>query len=371
MSFFALMFKNLLRQRIRTGLTVLGISLGITTIVALGVVTSGFKQSAAQIIRVGGADFMVAQRGAADFTFSIVSEKDVTALDAYPGVERAEGVLVHVARVGANPFFLLMGRQAAGLAAAPPPLVEGSYWGPSAADEVLLGQRAAEDLGVRPGDQVAIEDRSFRVVGVYRTGKFLEDSGAYAPLRAVQRIASKSEVVSTVFVTARPGVDVATLADGIEKDFENLAVIVDAGDFGKVDQGLRMMDAANLAISVLAVGIGGIGVMNTMAMSVLERTREFGILRAVGWRGSRILRMVVGESVVLCVAASFVGAALGVIATRAILVVDMVRNIMQPHYTADIFVRALMVAVAVALLGAAYPAFRAVRLTPMEALRYE
>jgi putative ABC transport system permease protein len=287
MSFIALIIKNLVRQRIRTGLTILGISMGITTVVALGVVTSSLKESAGEIIRLGEADFMVAQEGAADLTFSLVDEN------------------------------------------------------------------------------------SFRVVGTYQTGSLWEDGGAYAPLATVQDMSAKSGVVTAVYITVKPGADAAAVADRIEDDFQNLVTIADVGEFGKVDQGVEFMDAANIAISVLAVGIGAIGVMNTMIMSVLERTREIGILRAVGWSGRRILRMIIGESLILCVIAAAVGAGLGVLATRAILLIDMVRNLLEPQYTLDIFIRGLVVAVVVALLGAVYPALRAVRLTPMEALRYE
>ena len=116
MSFVALIIKNLVRQRIRSGLTILGISMGITTVVALGVVTSSLKESAGEIIRMGDADFMVAQEGAADLTFSLVSEEDAASLAAYQGVARADGVLFHVVHVGSNPFFFMMGRDVADLA---------------------------------------------------------------------------------------------------------------------------------------------------------------------------------------------------------------------------------------------------------------
>src|SRR3970282_1475130 len=122
------------------------------------------------------------------------------------------------------------------------------------------------------------------------------------------------------------------------------------------------MDPANIAISVLAVGIGAIGVMNTMVMWVSERTREIGILRAVGWSGRRILRMIIGESLFLCVVAAVVGSALGVLAAPAILLIDLIHKLLAPTYTVDVFVRALVVAVVVALAGAVYPAARAVRL---------
>lgn len=371
MSFLALVFKNLVRQRIRTGLTVLGISLGITTVVALGVITNSFKNSAAEILRLGGADFMVAQEGAADLSFSTVPASDIDAVRSYPGVERAEGMLFNITRVGSNPYFITIGREPQDLIDNPPPLREGSVWEADASDQILLGHRAAGDLDAAVGDTVTVDDHEFEVVGIFETGKRWEDGGAYAPLGVVREMAAKFDVFTAIFVTVQPDADAEAVAQGIEVDLPNLISISDVSEYGKVDQGVEFLDAANLAISVLAVGIGAIGVMNTMVMSVFERTREIGILRAVGWSQRRILRMIFTESLILCVAAAAVGTVLGVLATRAILLIDLIRNLLEPQYTVDVFIRGLVVAVVVALLGAAYPALRAVRLTPMEALRYE
>lgn len=371
MTFVALIFKNIVRQRTRTFLTVLGISLGITTVVALGVVTESLKASSGEILEIGDADFMVAQEGAADLSFSILPQEQIPAIAAQPGVADTEGILFHIARVGSNPYFFLMGRERAALVRYPPALREGDIWDEGAEDQIVLGQGGAENLGAGVGDQVEIEDRRFTVVGIYKSGRFFEDGGAYAPLSVVQEIAGRAGVVTAVFIHLEPGADAQQVGDAIEENVPGAASVVDVGDYGKVDQGVAFLDAANIAISVLAVGIGAIGVMNTMVMSVFERTREIGILRAVGWSGRRILRMIIGESLLLCAIAAGVGSALGVLATRAILLIETVRNLLEPQYTLDIFVRALIVAVAVALAGAAYPAFRAARMTPMEALRYE
>ena len=371
MTFLELILKNIIRQRIRTGLTVLGISLGITTVVALGVVTESLKESSAEILHLGGADFMVAQEGAADLSFSVLPSATVDQVAETEGVASAEGMLFHITRLGSNPFFFMIGRERDGLLASPPALVEGDIWTEGSTDQLILGQRAAGDLGISVGDEVTIEDIAFTVAGVYKTGRLYEDGGAYAPLEVVQEVAGRSGVVTAVFVTAESGSDVADVAGRIEDGIEGVATITNADEYGKVDQGVEFLDAANLAISILAVGIGAIGVMNTMIMSVFERTREIGILRAVGWSGRRILRMIITESLVLCMIAAVVGSALGVLATRAILLVDTIRNLLEPQYTVEIFARGLIVAVLVALAGAAYPAFRAVRLTPMEALRHE
>ena len=111
--------------------------------------------------------------------------------------------------------------------------------------------------------------------------------------------------------------------------------------------------------------------MNTMVMSVMERTREFGILRAVGWRPRRVLQMVLGESILLCLIGAVIGSILAVIFTRLILIFPVVRSFLNPEYTPEVFIRGLVVGVAVALLGALYPAIRAVRLSPIQAIRYE
>jgi putative ABC transport system permease protein len=370
-TFLSLIVKNIVRQRVRTGLTVLGISLGITTVVALGVITESLKASSGEILHIGDADFMVAQEGAADLSFSVLPVATVEEIRATEGVARAEGMLFHITRVGSNPYFFFVGRQYDQLAANPPELREGAIWPEGAMDQILLGDRASRNLDARVGDQVTIEDINFTVAGVFKTGRYLEDGGAYGPIEVISQIAGRGDVVTAVFVKVEPGASIQEVARSIEDNIEGTATITSTDEYGKVDQGIEFLDAANIAISVLAVGIGAIGVMNTMIMSVFERTREIGILRAVGWSGRRILRMIITESLVLCAIATVVGSALGVAATRAILLIDTVRNLLEPQYSIGVFERAIIVAVVVALAGAAYPAFRAVRLTPMEALRYE
>jgi putative ABC transport system permease protein len=371
MSFTSLVFRNLFRQRMRTTLTVVGIAVGITIVVALGAITGGVEKTVGGWLRVGGADFVVARRGSADFTLSTVTKKEWAELEALDGVERATGVLMRVTRHGSNPYFILMGIRPAQLAQAPLELVAGRLLAPGSTDEVLLGSRAASSTDSAPGSQIVIDGERFVVVGVYRSGDVVSDSGAYAPLETVQEISRTPGVVTAVYVTAVPGTDPIALAATIEDEMPTLTTVASIDEWDKVDQGMRVMDAMNLAVSTLAVVLGAIAVMNTMIMAVFERTREFGILRAVGWRGSRIMRLIFLEALLLCLVAAVLGTALGVLATRGILLIEAVRGFLEPTYTLDVFVRAIVIASAVALVGALYPAYRAVRLSPMEALRHE
>jgi putative ABC transport system permease protein len=371
MPFFMLIFRNLLRQRIRTLLTALGISLGITTVVALGVVTHSLKATAEDILHAGGADFAIGQSGSADLSFSTLTEEQLEEVAAYPEVDHAIGVLMAFSQLGSNPFFVQLGIEPTDLEHFEVPLVEGRYLAPGATNEILLGDEGASQLGKKLGDTVELKDGSFMVVGIYRTGNVWEDGGAMLPLATVQQYERKDGLFTLVYVKVRPGADLDLLTARIEEDHPELATLRTVSDYGDVDQGFQIMDAANLAISFLAVFIGGIGVMNTMVMSVMERTREFGILRAVGWRSRRVLQMVLGESILLCLIGAVIGSILAVIFTRVILIFPVVRSFLEPEYTPDVFIRGLVVGVAVALLGALYPAIRAIRLSPIQAIRYE
>jgi putative ABC transport system permease protein len=235
----------------------------------------------------------------------------------------------------------------------------------------MLGSRAASDLGVDVGSTVTLLGRPFAVVGVYRGDMPLFDGGAYAALETVQQLTHREGFVTALYVKAKPGTDPAAVAAAIEASSDTVTTVSSVEEYGKVDQGVEAIDAANFAISLLAVLIGAVGVTNTMIMSVFERTREIGILRALGWRSGRIMRMIVGESLLLCLAAAAVGIALGILATRALMLVPAIESFLEPQYSAGLFLKAFAVGVGVGIAGALYPAARAVRLSPMEALRHE
>lgn len=364
-TFVGLVLRNLLRQRTRSVLTLLGISLGITTVVALGCITAGMRGAAGSLASSGGADFMVAQAGASDLSFSRLPEAAAVEVAGVPGVAAAHGVVLHITRFGGKAYFFIMGRTVADLGANPLRMRVGRM--PRSSDEGAFGP----DAGVQVGDRVTVDGRRLDVVGIYEASSQWERAGAVVLLATAQAMEHITDAVSIVYVRVERGADADVVARRVERHVDGVAAIVDAGDYAKVDQGFALLDAANLAISFLAVVIGGIGVMNTMIMSIFERTREIGVLRAVGWHRSRVLRMIVAESVALCLLAGFVGGALGASIASLATRLPAVGDFLAPAFPPRVFVQGAVVALVVGLLGAAYPAIRATRLTPMEALRHE
>jgi putative ABC transport system permease protein len=371
MPFILLLFRNLIRQKIRTGLTVLGISIGITAVVALGIITSGLKSSAGELLTAGGSDFAVGRQGSADLTFSTLTASDLQKVENYPEVTHLSGVLLAFSKVGSNPYFVQVGIDPNDLAFFDLPIVQGRRLELGARDEIMLGPESAKQLKAQVGGQVELRDQTLTVVGIYRTGTVYLDGGAVLPISTVWEYERKEGLYTLLYARVRPGTDLPALTARIEADHPDLATLRGVGDIGDVDQGLQIMDALNLGVTVLAVFIGGIAVMNTMVMAVFERTREIGILRAVGWRTRRILQMIVGEAIMLCIISAVFGSALAVLLTRFVVLLPAVRAFLSPEYTPDVFIRGILVGVGVAVLGAIYPAYRAARFSPAEAIRYE
>jgi len=123
--------------------------------------------------------------------------------------------------------------------------------------------------------------------------------------------------------------------------------------------------------SVIAVIIGAISTLNTMIMSVLERIREIGILRAVGWRKMRVVRMILGEAVVLTAIGAVIGTITAIILTRVLSTFPAVSGFIEGKIGPTAIGKGLLMALAVGLIGGLYPAYRASQLLPTEALRHE
>ncbi len=238
-------------------------------------------------------------------------------------------------------------------------------------NEIILGRPASQKLNKTVGDTLEISNEEFKITGIYETGDFQEDNGAFMSLDKLQELEKKEDKVTMIFVKINKDANLEAVTDQIDKTYDKeLMTIKSLEDFGKVNSGLATIDTASWAISLLAIVIGGIGVVNTMIMSVYERTREIGVLKAVGWKNKRILYMILGESIVITMVAAVVGIVMGLLAVQILLALGM-GGFISPVYTANTFLKAIGIALFVGVIGGLYPAYRASRLPPTEALRYE
>ncbi len=372
MSFAALILRNVLSRKTRSILTAVAVAVGITTVVVLGVLTHSLKRTAISVLRTGTADFTVAQKGVSDVLYSSVDQSEVDQIRAQPQVESAVGVLVAAIGLDSDhPFFLELGMPPQDLMPFGVQIVDGRAYNADATNEIMLGYRAARDFHKSVGDTFTIEGATFNIVGIFSTGQVFGDQASMMPLPTLQARERKPNTVTLVFIQAMPGADIDSLRKSIEHDMPELATVRTASEFGRIDRNLSLISAANVGVSLLALVIGAIGVMNTMIMSVFERTREFGVLRAVGWTRRRVLALVLAEALVVGLTGAVIGVIAGVVAIEQLGRVPELVGVFQPDYTVDIFARALGIAVGMAFIGALYPAVRAALLLPLNALRHE
>ena len=165
----------------------------------------------------------------------------------------------------------------------------------------MLGWTAAANLGLHVGDRFHANGTTNTVVGIYSTGNAFGDAGAMFPLPALQGYNRLPGIVTLAFVKVQPGYSIAAVAARVAYDQPQLTTIRTASQFGRADTNLVYLQAAVNGSTVLAILIGAIIVGNTMLLSLFERTREFGLLRAFGWTRRRTVALLLGESLLLAI----------------------------------------------------------------------
>jgi putative ABC transport system permease protein len=368
MTWPGLIWKNLLRRRGRTALTSAGVAIGVGLIVALLSIAAGVHRTANDLIHVGRADFGLFQRDVSDLTRSLLPQTLEHEIAAKPGVQQTANIYLWVGRVEGRSSFLVFGLDPDEFPYRRLVIVRGRR---GAAGEALLGDHAASSLKLGPGDVLHVRNRQFRIAGVFHSGDRFEDGGAVLPLPAVQELAGHPREVTTIGVVVSLGANVKEVADRLERDFPGLAAVTEPGQAVKVDTSSRLIISTGWIFSLLALIVGGIGVTNTMAMSVLERVREIGILRAVGWRTRLIAAMIVSEALAIGLLALGLGLLLGYVGAELFTSRGSLSSLVEPDFTAGVFAWGLAFSLGVGVIGAIYPAWRAARLTPIEALRRE
>ena len=369
MSFLKFIIKNPFRRKNSAILSIIGICIGIIVIVALGGITQGLVSTFEDTIHAGGADFSISgtETGDSAYGTNTISANWTDTIANVSGVDEAYAIYVVLVPIGDDYMNTLIGIDPNGTDLADISLTDGRMFRDNSS-EVILGEVYANDNNISVGDNIIIKNEEFEVVGIYETGDQNMAGGVFTSISKVGELMDDSESISNIYVKVKKGVDPQSVADRIDELYgDNITTITSVMEMEQMGTMLNTLEAASWGISLLAIVVGGLGIINTMLMSVFERTREIGVLKAVGWSNKKILTMIVGESLVITIVSAIIGSIIGVVATYALA--PMMG--LTPVFTAKIFIQAFLIAIIVGIVGGIYPALKAVKLPPTEALRYE
>ncbi len=369
MTFFTIVVRGLLRRPVRTGLTLVGISIGIAAVVALVGMAAGYEKGIGKQLDVIGVDLVVSNMsgGLLPKVYDASLQGRIAKL---PHVATTTSVLMQVLSIEDAPMMMVSGREWGGFAWEKLKLIEGRMPRDGAEQAVVLGRLAAEVLKKKVGDTVQIEAEDLPVVGIVDGQALVENGAIILSLPVLQAATGNEGKVNFIDVRLVPNTskeEVVRLSQQVKEIFPVGRAMV-ANEVVGTSQGFRIARAMSWSTSILAIIVGVLGVMNTMMMTVFERTQEICVLLAIGWKRSRIMRMILWESALLGLLGGVTGVLLGVVGVEILVTAPSMRGFLEPDLAPRLLAAAVGIAVVVGVVSGLYPAWRSSRLTPSHAL---
>lgn len=400
--YFKIALRNLRSRSLRSWLTILGIVIGIFLVISLLALSEGLKESVMAELRMMGGDIVMVFPGdASDMMTTMIGgieldNRDIEAIRRAEGVESvlempwAGAIVRHINKTETSLIYgisynegLPVLREDMGWE-----VVEGSFPRPGRR-EVMVGNIVPKDVFPEMiiGDSINIKGKEFVVSGILRSlGNRQDDLAIAMDLTDFREVTGKREGSPVALVKLKTGYDADIAVRNIEIELEDsmirrrdedkpsFSVMTSETVTDMVGNIMGILQLAVFAFASIAIVVGGIGIMNTMYTSVKERTKEIGILKAVGAKRKHITTIFLFEAGIIGFIGGVGGVLLGVtlaLSAQAILASSGGMFYLKAHISPALIIFGLTFSFVVGCLSGFFPAKQAAKLEPVDALRYE
>ena len=360
-----LVLENLRFRPVRTILSVLAIGIEVVMILTIVGISRGMIVDSQRRMRGVGADVLVRPPGSSPISLSSapIPEKMVQFIERQPHVIMAVGAINYpvggltvITGVDVARFTQLSGGFH---------YIKGGP--PRQANDLLIDRYFAQQNKLKIGSEVALMNRRWRVCGIFEEGKLAR---LVIPIGILQDHTSNAGKLSQIFVKVDNPADVGAVVAQLKSKLTGFQIysLEEFISLTSMDHIPGLAEFIGVVIG-LSIVVGFLVVFLSMYTAVLERTREIGILKALGASPTFILRILMRETLILAICGSVVGIAFS-FGTRW-LIMTLVPGSLSQYIVPEWWPIAGAIALAGALLGSAYPGWRAARQDPIEALAYE
>jgi putative ABC transport system permease protein len=382
MWFLTVVARNLFRRKARSLLTIIGTAVAIGTVVALLGVVQNFQRAFLSLYDQRGVDLVIVRGGGADRSSSFLPERLQSRFEALPHVASVTpGMFDMISFPNTNLLLVpLSGRKPNSLLLRDITIKSGRVLQEDDEKCAILGTVLARNMGKNVGDTITVYEENFKVVGIFESFTTIENGAVFIPLKDLQRLMGREGLVTGFLVVLDSSVDKPAVANQIRQQVETMTddkgrplKLTALSPLENVVTALQfqIMKAVSWLMSGIALILGSVGMVNTMVMTVFERTKEIGILRAIGWARLRILWLVLWESWFICLGGAVVGIAGAYAIIWGLSFHPTVGGVLPPWIPPDVLWEGVIVAFIMGFVGGIYPALRATRLVPTEAIRHE
>jgi len=385
-------------RKLSSILTVLGIVIGIAAIISLVSIGTGMQEALGEALEGMGSDKIMIMPGSLDdmsgfaaITTDSLIDKDVEIIEDISGVKVAAGMLMKSLpikfddEVKSSYVTGLSGEKADKLFLEMEifEINEGRPYKEGDSKVIVVGSRFADDIfeeDVNVGDTLYIKNTKFKVIGNLKSiGNDEDDSNILIPLNDMRELVGGKDSLTMVWAQVSNPSNIDSVAEKIEKKMEdkygeNTISTITSGQMAEMMDGIFSTISFVIGgIASIAMIVAGVGIANTMFTSVMERTKEIGVMKAIGATNMDVVQIFLVEAALLGLLGGVIGVSLGLLISYGITFAagDSLGVAFEATVTNDMILFSLGFSLFVGIISGIYPARRAARLQPIEALRYE